>query len=247
MRIVINADDLGCGKNGNESIFSLMDEHKITSSTLMANGPAFDDAVKKIPNYENCSFGIHLNIHDFHSLTSPEIFYETNIISESGIFKQNIRNIKSTKGIRNAIFNEFSAQIEKILDSGVNLSHIDSHHHIHTIPWVFMILKRLQKKYQIRKVRISRNLYTRPPLKLLIYKKLWNTALRNLYNTKSTDYFTDFSTFLEIPHNKIKTNAIVELMCHPSEASHTKEFNLLKSDWVKEIQNNVELISYNDF
>ena len=77
MKIIINADDLGYSINRNQAIFCLMEHNKITSASLMANSKEFLDAVKYINNFPDKSFGVHLTLTEFYSLTKPDIFYET--------------------------------------------------------------------------------------------------------------------------------------------------------------------------
>src|SRR5215472_12195237 len=44
-RLIINADDFGLTRGVNRAIAELHDAGAVTSATLMATGPAFDDAV----------------------------------------------------------------------------------------------------------------------------------------------------------------------------------------------------------
>jgi predicted glycoside hydrolase/deacetylase ChbG (UPF0249 family) len=79
MKIIINADDLGYSERENNAIFSYLDENKITSSTIIANGPGFDRAVPGIllRNKErNISFGAHLNLTEFCPIINADIFQE---------------------------------------------------------------------------------------------------------------------------------------------------------------------------
>src|SRR6185312_1140149 len=57
-----------------------------------------------------------------------------------------------------AILTEWCAQIGRLRALGVTLSHFDSHHDVHTIADLFPVLKTLQNRYGVRKVRLTRNL-----------------------------------------------------------------------------------------
>ena len=48
MKIIINADDLGLSCLVNDEIFSLIANGRITSSTIMANAPATEDALASL-------------------------------------------------------------------------------------------------------------------------------------------------------------------------------------------------------
>ena len=226
----------------------LLDENKITSSTLIVNGPAFVEAVKNIPIYSHASFGIHLNLTQFAPLTSADIFFETNLVNEEGNFTANIRSVYPSETMKQAIYTELKEQVSRARDCGIKISHLDSHHHIHTVPWLFTILKKVQKTFNIRKVRITKNQYSindRISKKLLLSKKLWNLALRNIYSTKTTDYFTDFISFVEQSNTgTYSVQDSAELMCHPGSNNVEEEY-LLNSNWIENLPFAVELISYN--
>src|SRR6516162_759961 len=62
MLLIINADDLGVSESVNNETFALMQSGLITSATLIANAPAFEDAVRNSKKFPHCSFGVHLNL-----------------------------------------------------------------------------------------------------------------------------------------------------------------------------------------
>ncbi len=197
MRIIINADDLGYNSDVNNAIFGLMERRLITSATLMSNGLAFEDAINRIPRYPWCSFGMHLNLTEFQPLTRNKAF--KNITGPDESFNGNIRKINISYDLSQAIYEEWCAQIKRVISSGLTISHIDSHHHVHTIWQLFIVLKKIQKQFNIRKVRLSRNIY--PPAasisrKLLIKKWLWNLSLKRYFATKTTDGVHRFYLFL---------------------------------------------------
>ena len=69
MRIIINADDLGISQEVNDAIFGLMAEGKVTSATILANGPAVEEAARRVAEFPECSFGVHLNLTEFKPWT----------------------------------------------------------------------------------------------------------------------------------------------------------------------------------
>jgi predicted glycoside hydrolase/deacetylase ChbG (UPF0249 family) len=247
--LIVNADDLGANKEVNDTTLKLMKEGKITSATLLANAPNLEDALTRMKDYPNHSLGVHLNITEFAPILSDK---DLNVIRDDNgnfIGDRKFSEVKLTSYLVKAIYNEFCAQIDKLISLGVKISHIDAHHHVHTIPKLFFVLKNIQKKYMIRKVRITRNIYA-PHYKvsnaLLTKKKLYNFMLRNFYFTKTTDGFGDFTSFYQNALlNNLKYDS-VEVMVHPGgELFFKKESELLQSDWKKEIPFNLELINYN--
>ena len=249
MRVIINADDLGASEIVNDAVFRLMDEKRLTSATLMANGPCIEEAVKKMSLFPACSFGIHLNISEHRPLTKQKALQV--LLDENGCFRKDdsIRKIKINASLLQAVFDEFSAQVENLISFGVVISHIDSHQHVHTIPEIFYVLKKLQKKYGIRKARISRNIYTGDmeiPYSLSVRKKLYNFMLRKYYGTETTSGFTDFLTFCENCKVKGIKHESVELMVHPGLKDYEKETALLYTDWQNDLPYAVKLINYNE-
>lgn len=246
MRVVINADDLGINPQVNDAIFGLMEEKRITSATLLANAPFLDQAVSRLSRHPDCSFGIHLNLTAFSPLTSPAGLRE--ILDDSGSFQPNMREAGFGRSLREAIFEEFSAQVEHLQSRGVAISHMDSHHHIHTIPGLFLVLKRLQRTYGIRKVRISKNVYARNEQiskSLSFNKKVFNFCLRWGFPLATiTDCFSDFAAFLDRAASVAPTCRSYEVMVHPGHPDFREEWEMLRTRWEDTLPLPIEMINY---
>jgi len=250
LKIIVNADDLGISVEVNSAISSLLEQEKITSSSIMSNAPYFEEAVniaKKFPNY---SFGIHLNLTKFKPLAEHQSFVKYNVVDVEGNFKNDFRNIKPNYELIKAFKTEWCQQIIRLIESGIRISHIDSHHHIHTIPWLFPVLKNVQKKFGIRCVRTTRNFYdqNKPSARLVFQKKVWHLFLRYINYTITTDYFTSFIDFYGNFNSfrSLKPEKTIELMCHPGNLDCREETNLLGLDWIFKVPFKVSLISYHD-
>ncbi len=250
MRIIINADDFGFNAYVNNMILDLMSRRRITSATLISNAPAVEDAVRRIPRESHCSFGVHLNLTQFEPLTPLK---DRGILSacldEKGHFRgeEHLRSTRITSALRNAFFEELRLQVEKIRFLGVKISHFDSHNHVHTIPALFPVLKRLQEHFGIRKVRTTWNIFSSPtPLMLLLKKRVWSFALSHYYKTSTTYGFTSFATFHNLARSRVLNQDSVEVMVHPGHQCFEQETQLLYTDWQKVLPFRVELISYHD-
>jgi predicted glycoside hydrolase/deacetylase ChbG (UPF0249 family) len=161
-------------------------------------------------------------------------------------------NFSTKKSKRQQVFRaclkECEMQIEKTLDNKIFVSHIDSHHHIHTLPLMIPIIPKLIKKFHIKKWRISKNIYILPyrcSFKKIVLKKIWNSYLSNVCFAKTTDYFCDFISFVKSQKKELKKHAIIELMTHPGKDFSIEESGILESNWIKSMSCPVELISYN--
>jgi predicted glycoside hydrolase/deacetylase ChbG (UPF0249 family) len=246
MFMIINADDLGLSTTVNKAIFNLMAEGHVTSTSLLANAPATEEAIVELRRQKSLSFGVHLNVTEFHPLTKNAEL--SPILDSRGCFLGNsIRSTAITPRLREAIFQEWSAQINRLLGVGLTPSHIDSHHHVHTIPGLFFVLKRVQRRFGIRKVRISKNIYstkTQASRSLLLRKIFWNAALRRYYPTITTSGFTSLADFFDAAqHQKIRYPS-VELMVHPAGLGYSEETELLITPWRDHLPFEATLVSY---
>jgi chitin disaccharide deacetylase len=62
MKLIVNADDFGLSRGINRGIIQSHEYGIVTSASLFANGPAFDDALEKITTCPKLGVGVHLNV-----------------------------------------------------------------------------------------------------------------------------------------------------------------------------------------
>jgi predicted glycoside hydrolase/deacetylase ChbG (UPF0249 family) len=141
--LITNADDFGFTRDVNAGIVEAHRSGILTSCTLMANGDAFDDAVRLAHETPALDIGCHLVLVQGPSVTTgmplPESPRELLVALTRG---------------RIDVYSELKAQIEKILATGLKISHLDSHKHTHVIPSVFRTVARLAREFAIPFVRI---------------------------------------------------------------------------------------------
>lgn len=250
-RIILNADDLGLSDRVNDAIFGLMRRGRLTSSTIMANGPALRDAASRTKEFPNCSFGVHLNLTDLRPVTNDPALRP--LLGESGEFARRARDVPYDRALLGAVEREWTAQIEKVRSLGVPISHLDSHHHTHTHAPLFKVLKRVQATTGIRRVRTTMNLYH--PIDPLVggvkqrIKKLgWHWALRWISpRTRTTDLFTWFWIYHDLLP-AVPRAGTLELMVHPGsdDPIFLREEQLMDTPWETRSLSPISLISYND-
>jgi len=248
MKIILNADDLGASREVNDAVFALMATRRIASATLLANGPALADALRHMPEFTHCSFGVHLNLSEFEPVSGePEL---RALLDQAGFAGNRVREVPLGRTLRAAIGEEWSAQITRLKSLGVRVSHIDSHHHVHTVPALFPVLKSVQRRFGIRKVRISMNLYApdaQASATRLLAKAAWNFALRRWYATTTTERFTSFDVFCRTPKEDLRGCRSIELMVHPGSEPFADETRLLGSaDWLRQLPFAAQCISYDE-
>ena len=248
VRLIVNADDLGASPAVNDATFALIEQGLVTSATLIANAPYVVEACEQMGRFPECSFGIHLNLTEYFPLSdSPAL---EPLLDDKGEFagEERIRAVKIDSSLRRGIFEEFASQIERLLSLGATVEHIDSHHHVHNIPRVFPELKRIQKRFQIRKVRISRNIYgvdEQVSRALKLKKSAFNWLLRRYFRTKTTQGFSDFLLFHQNAMSGRMEHRTFEAMVHPGNTYYSEEeVKLLTGSWRDTLDIPVELISY---
>ena len=254
MKLIINADDLGYSDIVNNTIFDLLEQRAISSATCLANGPNIAEAAARIPSFQKASFGVHLNLTEFEALTQPAAFKTEGVTDENNTFTGKFRQAPLTKELRHAVEEEWTAQIASLMQRDIAITHIDSHHHVHTIPGLFPSLKRVQKRFGIRRVRTTLDLYAPDETPISAHsrlkKRLWAHSLRWLYPTRCTHHFTSVSWFRKLQAiNKHPRQGSIELMCHPCQSGedhYQDETDLLESDWRESLPPGTVLISYRD-
>jgi predicted glycoside hydrolase/deacetylase ChbG (UPF0249 family) len=129
---------------------------------------------------------------------------------------------------------EFQLQIDLVRGRIGAISHVDSHHHVHTIPSLFPILRHLIRRNGIPAVRISKNLHdpqNSPGIQLRTAKMLWNAALKWL-SVDTTDHFTELPDLLLNPPRR---DCTVEIMTHPGHEKYQSELSTLKDGWEERV------------
>jgi chitin disaccharide deacetylase len=248
MLIIVNADDLGASIEINSEIFELMQTGVVTSATLMANAPGFEDAVRQIPHFPECSFGVHLNLTSFAPLSHSRDLDP--VLDKTGHLTKRLLKLPITPSLREALLLELTTQVQRAFDAGVPVSHFDSHLHIHTIPKLFPVLKSMQRQFAIRKVRSTINLL--PPGQRIsglrsLKKTAFRLALGHLYRTVSPDGLGDFCDFYAtLAAGHIPRFRNLELMVHPGTTyqKYNEEVDLLRSAWRDLLPNGAEIGSY---
>jgi hopanoid biosynthesis associated protein HpnK len=154
-KLIVNADDFGLTEGVNRAIIHGHRDGIITSTTLMANGQAFDQAVESASAAPELGVGVHLNLTQGRP-TCPASQVRS-ILTPGGTFYPSpgilARRILTHKVKPSDVENELRSQIEKIALAGVRITHLDGHKHIHLLPPIFSVVVKLAHEYGIDCVR----------------------------------------------------------------------------------------------
>ena len=139
-RLIINADDFGLAPGVNRAIIELQQAGALSSTTLMANARYFSSAVHLAFGQPGLAVGCHvvlvdgspcLHAGDVPSLLDPRRPASSLLRPSVGSF---LRDLLRGRIRPQEIEAEAVAQIRRIQSSGLTVSHIDSHKHIHMFP-----------------------------------------------------------------------------------------------------------------
>ena len=156
-KIIINADDFGRHELINRAVEKAFRTGCLKSATIMAGGKFFDDAVKIIKNNLGLGVGIHFTLANGFPILPPEKI--PSLVTEDGIFYENyvvfLKKYFQGKISHDEIKSELAAQLEKIQRAKINLTHFDSHQHLHHIPGIIEIVLDLAERAKISKMRVA--------------------------------------------------------------------------------------------
>jgi predicted glycoside hydrolase/deacetylase ChbG (UPF0249 family) len=160
-RLIINADDFGLTNGINRAIAELHQAKALTSTTLMATGAAFDDAVAIAHANPALGVGCHVVLTDGIPVSDPQSI--PSLMGADGkSFRPSLVDFIQTllRGrIREEeIEREMLAQVQKLQHAGIEITHLDTHKHTHLFPAVTRPLLRVA---EIASVGAMRNPFER--------------------------------------------------------------------------------------
>jgi predicted glycoside hydrolase/deacetylase ChbG (UPF0249 family) len=155
--LIVNADDLGWTPGVNRGIAEAHRNGIVTSTSLLANGAAFDDGVRTVRELPRLGVGVHLNLSDGKPAAPAQRV--KSLLSDGGEFfggpEALLFRLTAKSANRKEVEIEWDAQIEKVRNAGVRPTHLDGHKHVQMLPGLFEIALRLARKHGIAAVRVS--------------------------------------------------------------------------------------------
>ncbi len=262
-KFILNADDFGISKELNKAVLKGHLNGFLTSTSICANGRAFDSAVYEIiPECPNLGIGVHLNIIEGNGLSDGEKF--TKSWGELLLLSNN-------KNFLDRVENEFRLQIEKVLKFA-KVTHIDSHVHVHAIPKYFEITCKLAKEYGIKQVRSQyENFYVTPDIKkhltmkyppnllkigILNYFSKHNKEIAKKYGLNTNDYIigvgytglmdekTVYSGLTSLPEEDMVVEALIHPHFYPFPEKNNQHFKEYLITQNKDLQDKIHRLGF---
>ncbi|MDU2197361.1 MAG: carbohydrate deacetylase [Peptostreptococcaceae bacterium] len=250
----MNGDDFGYSNAVNLGIVKSHIKGVLTSTTLMANMSGTEHAVELSKQMPTLAVGVHLTLTCGKPILGKKV---SSLIRNDGNF-YNLCDFENenVKIDENELYDEWKTQIDKLYSLGIKLSHIDSHHHIHTFNQTAEIAKTLSKEYNLP----VRNCNKAVDDNDINFLELCNyEPIRDM----SSKYISVREKCFEIIESNILKNIEFkksEAMCHPAfidspllEGSsfnipRVREVDILCDPYMRELINkyDIELCNYNN-
>ena len=141
--LVVNADDFGFTRDVNAGIVEAHRNGILTATTIMANGTAFDDAVRLAGENPTLDIGCHLVLVQGDS-----------VLAAGSPLPATIGQLIRAVALRRIpIYEELASQVRRVLDAGLAPTHLDTHKHTHLLPQVLDAVARISEQFRIPWVR----------------------------------------------------------------------------------------------
>ena len=156
-QILVNADDFGRHVLINRAVARCVEAGCLRSATLMPGGKAFEDAVEVARSHPALGVGIHLTLVNGYPVCDPKEI--PSLVTKDGVFLDNyvefVKHFLGGKISMAEVRRELLAQAEKMKRTGLALTHVDSHQHMHMLPGVIDCALDAAEAAGVKRVRIS--------------------------------------------------------------------------------------------
>ena len=265
-KIIVNADDFGLTSEINHGIVNAFKYGIVTSTSLVASGDSFKEAVELAHQNPNLDVGVHLTLTGEKPVLSEDMI--PSLLSNDGLFFpdkwQFMRKYFSKYISKIEIEKEYRAQIEKIKNENIKISHIDSHQHLHVLPGISGIVLKIARNHGIKYVRYPRE---KIDLTKLIKRRTVSRVFQQIFlnfvcvlfarklRGRSVRHFKGFfdggHLNKEILFGIVRNleNCVTEVMCHPGiyiDGSTGRKYPLWGYNWEGEMESlkDEEVINY---
>jgi len=217
--LIINADDFGFDPETCQTTVDCFEAGLLTSATIMvgceASKQAYDYARQ---NSKRFSFGLHFNIVDGFR---PVAETSTSLCDETGAFRESDdQRYAAMIGLltRDEIRREFRLQLEELRDNYVEVTHIDSHGHLHKFPSIIYSLRQEMRRAGVTWVRRPQNMFLRPNSKRRVVNNMFAIPF---WGMMCTDYYCAVDQCDETWSNRlpgILPDGLTEVSVHPGRS-----------------------------
>jgi chitin disaccharide deacetylase len=125
--LIINCDDFGQSQPMNLAIMHLLEERKVSSATIMAPAPGFEEAAEWCRRRGQSNIGLHLTLtSEFDALRWKSLTGHPSLHDENGYMHKTVEEFER-KTDTAAVMKELSAQYDAVKRFGISITHADNH------------------------------------------------------------------------------------------------------------------------
>ncbi|HIC88741.1 MAG TPA: ChbG/HpnK family deacetylase [Anaerolineae bacterium] len=159
MEVIFNADDFGSSTNVNAAVMLAHQQGVLTSASLMVAGDAVEEAVALAQATPTLAVGLHVvTVNGPATLPPAQI---PHLADSNGRFPDDPTRVGLhyffSRRAQGELARELEAQFQRFAATGLPLSHVDGHLHMHVHPTVFRLLLPLAKQYGAHGFRLPRD------------------------------------------------------------------------------------------
>jgi predicted glycoside hydrolase/deacetylase ChbG (UPF0249 family) len=264
-RVIVHADDFGETLEITRGICTAIEAGAVTSTTIMASMPGTEDALTRVPRLaDRASFGVHLNFCEGRPMTKGATL--VNVRGE--FYHKRALFLRAVSGALSAadVEAEVTAQLARVRDAGVRISHVDGHKHLHQLPVVAAAVARVLPRFGIERVRLTRlrsleavrfpATVVRELLALRAAKVFGRAGLRYPWRVFDLQRVMQLGGEPDVGSALCESRGPVELFCHPGTAqadiekpgscARNAELQFLLSARFRELvaRSNLRLVNY---
>ena len=134
-QLIINADELGLCPSTNAAIEACHRFGTVTSTTVIVNLWDFDGAVRIARDNPDLGVGAHLNLTDGRPVANAADV--PTLVASDGCFHRRrvlLRRMIAGRIAADDVRREWRTQLDRLDRTGIRLTHLDSHEHVHFAP-----------------------------------------------------------------------------------------------------------------
>ena len=151
--LIINADGFGFTYGINRAIFEVAQAGSISSISVNANFPAIEQLSEFNRRFPNISVGVHLN-----PSVGPSVLPASSVQSLLGQDLHFHGKAFCSRILRGEILQcelreELRAQVKRVLNMGIPITHLDSHKNEHLLPGYFKVFLQIAAEFGIHRMR----------------------------------------------------------------------------------------------
>jgi predicted glycoside hydrolase/deacetylase ChbG (UPF0249 family) len=213
--LIVTADDVGLHRGMTDGAIHAHLNGIVTACSVVANGAAFEHAVERLRETPTLQVGVHLTLVEERPLADgvPSLIGANDLLLENwaAFVPRYIARLVRMRDVER----ELRAQLSAVLSTGLRVTHLNGHQHLHLLPRIFALVLRLAEEHHIPYVRIVDD-HGSPSRRAAVaaLSALGRRARGPLTNARTigvadAGHLTDITPLLD------HVQGVTELVCHP--------------------------------